>query len=278
MKRSLFRVAFVTAAVLAAACSDHKAPQAPRPPIAATPAASPVPPAPHVAASPEAPRPPRPATGTLGDGVKWLRTAAEYRALAISTDRAATEAVNTAAKAKGHDSWAVVLDVDETVLDNSVFQRDLSGGTAPFSEELWATFVHQRSAVPVPGAKAFLDRVKELGGRIVLVTNRFENLCEDTRENLRAVGIPFDAILCRATTGTNTGDKNPRFEAAATGAALGDHKARDVVAFVGDNILDFPALKQSLRDEPESAYEAFGTRYFILPNPMYGSWQQLKAR
>jgi 5'-nucleotidase (lipoprotein e(P4) family) len=214
----------------------------------------------------------------LGDGVKWFRTAAEYRALAISTYRAATEAANAAAKAKGRDSWAVVLDVDETVLDNSVFQRDLSKGTAPFSEELWAIFVHQRSAVPVPGAKAFLDRVKELGGRIVLVTNRFENLCEDTRENLRAVSIPFDAILCRATTGTNTGDKNPRFEAAATGAALGDHKAREVVAFVGDNILDFPALKQSLRDEPESAYEAFGKRYFVLPNPMYGSWQQVPAR
>jgi 5'-nucleotidase (lipoprotein e(P4) family) len=216
MKRSLFRVAFFAVAVLAAACSDHKPPQAPKPPVAATPAATPVPPAPPVAASPEAPRPPRPAGGMLGDGVKWFRTAAEYRALAISTYRAATEAVNAAAKAKGRDTWAVVLDVDETVLDNSVFQRDLSNGVAPFSEELWATFVHQRSAVPVPGAKAFLDRVKELGGRIVLVTNRFENLCDDTRENLRTFSIPFDVILCRASTGTNTGDKNPRFEAAAT--------------------------------------------------------------
>lgn len=210
--------------------------------------------------------------------MKWLRTAAEYRALTISTYRAATEAVNAAVKGKARDSWVVVLDADETVLDNSVFQRDLSKGVAPFSEELWAVFVRQRSAVPVSGAKGFLDRVKELGGRIVIVTNRFEPLCEDTRENFRAQSLQFDAILCRATTGTNTGDKNPRFAAAATGAAFGDNQPREVVAFVGDNILDFPALKQSLRDEPESAYEAFGRRFFILPNPMYGSWQQLPAR
>jgi acid phosphatase len=193
--------------------------------------------------------------------VKWFRTAAEYKALTISTYRAATEAVINAAKSKAADSWAVVLDADETVLDNSVFQRDLSRGVAPFSEDLWATFVKQRSAVPVPGAKAFLDRVKELGGRILIVTNRFDNLCDDTRENFKLQSLPFDSIMCRATSG-----------------APGDHKPREVLAFVGDNIMDFPALKQSLRDEPESAFDPFGKRYFILPNPMYGSWQQVPAR
>lgn len=278
MKRAPFRDALVAVALLAVACSDHKAPQAPKPPPAAAPAATSAPPAPPVAAPAPPARPPRPAGGGLGDGVKWLRTAAEYRALTISTYRAATEAVSAAARGKAPDTWVVVLDVDETVLNNSVFQRDLAKGMAPYSEELWATFVHQRSAVPILGAKAFLDRVRELGGRIVLVTNRFEPLCADTRENLRAYELPFDVVLCRAMTGTNTGDKNPRFEAAVTGAALGDHKPREVLAFVGDNILDFPGQKQSLRDEPESAYDAFGKRFFILPNPMYGSWQQLPAR
>ncbi|MBX7185754.1 MAG: haloacid dehalogenase-like hydrolase [Vicinamibacteria bacterium] len=275
MKRSSSRIAFALLTLLAAACADHKAPQAPKAPAAAPPAAAPAPAAPPAA---EAPRPPRPAGAGLGDGVKWLRTAAEYRAITISTYRAAADAVSAAAKGRARDSWAVVLDADETVLDNSVFQRDLAKGVAPFSEELWAAFVRQRSAIPVPGAKAFLDRVKELGGRIAIVTNRFEPLCEDTRENFRAHGLPFDVILCRATTGANTGDKNPRFEAAASGAAFGDNKAREVLAFVGDNILDFPALKQSLRDEPDSAYDAFGRRYFVLPNPMYGSWQQVPAR
>jgi predicted secreted acid phosphatase len=47
----------------------------------------------------------------------------------------------------------------------------------------------------------------------------------------------------------------------------------DVVLFLGDNIQDFPALGQSLRDEPASAFGAFGSRFFLVPNPMYGSWQ-----
>src|SRR4029079_9384697 len=115
----------------------------------------------------------------------WFRSAAEYKAIAISTYRAAGEAVTNAVKGKARDSWAVVLDADETVLDNSFFQRDLARGTAPFSEEMWATFVHQRSSVPVPGAKAFLDHVKDLGGRIAIVTNRFAILCDDTKENFK---------------------------------------------------------------------------------------------
>jgi len=42
---------------------------------------------------------------------------------------------------------------------------------------------------------------------------------------------------------------------------------------VGDNILDFPALSQAIRPKGESAFTDFGTRFFMLPNPMYGSWQ-----
>ena len=283
----------ITTAILGAAfvltgCSTNKppepptAPAAPPGPPAAGPAAAVSPPdAPASARSAGTPRPatPRPGGGgTLGDGVRWFRVSAEYGAIARSVYRAATEAVTNAANGKARDSWAVVLDADETVLDNSVFQRDLTRGTAPFSEELWATFVRTRSSIPVPGAKAFLERVRDLGGRIVIVTNRFDNLCDDTRENFKLQGLPFDVVLCRAQAGKNTGDKNPRFAAAATGAAFGDTKAREVLAFVGDNIHDFPAMSQTLRDKPDADYADFGRRFFILPNPMYGSWQQVPAR
>ena len=250
MKRAPLTLALVAFSFFVGACA-HQGAMAPRP---------------------TAPRPP--VAAQLGDGVQWLRASAEYRALAISTFHAASEATAHAVAGKARDSWAVVLDADETVLDNSVFQRDLSRGTAPFSEEMWATFVRQRSAVAVPGAKAFLDRVKELGGRIAIVTNRFARLCEDTKENFRIQALPFDVILCRV----DVGDKNPRFASVASGAAFEDGKPREIVAFVGDNILDFPAMKQSLRDEPEAAFDPFGKRFFVLPNPMYGSWQQVPAR
>lgn len=269
MKSSSAIPALVLASFFGAACATHAPAQPPRTPAAPAPVAAPSGAAPAPAA------PARPAAAPrLGDGVQWFRGAAEYRAIAISTYRAASDAVANAANGRARDSWAVVLDADETVLDNSVFQRDLSRGTAPFSEELWASFVKLHSSVPVPGAKAFLERVKELGGRIVIVTNRWSNLCEDTKENFRAQGLPFDVILCRI----DTGDKNPRFAAVASGAAFEDRRPREPIAFVGDNIQDFPSLKQSLRDEPESSFEPFGRRFFVLPNPMYGSWQQTPPR
>ncbi|MBK5255537.1 MAG: hypothetical protein JJE39_05850 [Vicinamibacteria bacterium] len=274
MNRSNLSLALVSAALFAGACATNPRPGAPQPPPAAPIAAPQPPPASTPATPPSAPAPPGRPTAQLGDGVRWLRSAAEYRAIAISTYRAADDAVTNAAKGRSRDTWAVVLDADETVLDNSVFQRDLAQGDAPFSEELWATFARTRSSVSVPGARDFLDHVRELGGRIAIVTNRWSNLCEDTKENFRIQNLPWDAMLCRV----DTGDKNPRFEAVATGAAFGDGETRAVVAFVGDNIQDFPALKQSLRDEPDSAFEAFGRRFFVLPNPMYGSWQQVPAR
>ncbi len=276
MKRSSPLLILFVASSLGGGCATHEPARAPKPPAA--PAAVPAP-QPNPAPAPATPPPPpavspAPAPPRLGDGVQWLRGAAEYRAITISTYRAATEAVTAAVKEKTADSWAVVLDADETVLDNSVFQRDLSRGTTPFTEELWATFVRQHSAVPVPGAKAFLDSVRARGGRIVIVTNRFDHLCEDTRETFRVQHLPFDVILCRV----GTGDKNPRFASVASGSAFADGKGREPVVFVGDNILDFPSLKQTLRDEPESAFEAFGKRFFVMPNPMYGSWQQVPPR
>ena len=257
MNHPLLRRALLTAASFLAACANNDKPKAPAA-ATTTPAAR--------AAPPAGPQ--------LGDGVHWFRAAAEYRAITMSTYLAARNAVTAAAQGRPKDSWAVVLDADETVLDNSVFQRDLARGGGPFSEEIWAVFVHLRSAVPVPGAKGFLDRVKELGGRIAIVTNRYAHLCEDTRENFRLQSLPFDLILCRETTG----DKNPRYENVASGAAFPDGKPREILAFVGDNIQDFPKLKQSLRDEPDSAFADFGRRFFVLPNPMYGSWQQVAPR
>jgi predicted secreted acid phosphatase len=47
-----------------------------------------------------------------------------------------------------------------------------------------------------------------------------------------------------------------------------------VVAFVGDNIQDFPGQSQAIRERAEEAFAEFGARFFVLPNPMYGSWNE----
>ena len=111
----------------------------------------------------------------------------------------------------------------------------------------------------------------ELGGRIAIVTNRTVSQCPDTEAVFRAHQLAFDVMLCKPDAGP--GDKNPRFEAIAKGATPAGLPPLEIVAFVGDNILDFPWLTQKLRDGGAGAFADFGQRFIVLPNPMYGSWQ-----
>jgi 5'-nucleotidase (lipoprotein e(P4) family) len=177
--------------------------------------------------------------------------------------------VERSAAGKAARTWAVILDADETVLDNSQYQKERAG--LPYSEASWAEWVRRRAAGPVPGAAAFLARVRSLGGVVVIVTNRTESVCDDSRANLRALSLDADLVLCKPDAGSS--DKNARFESVVRGTASPDLPPLEVLAFVGDNIRDFPGIGQELRTAPEDGLADFGRRYFVLPNPMYGSWE-----
>jgi 5'-nucleotidase (lipoprotein e(P4) family) len=239
--------------------------RAPAPAPQATPAAAPS------AASAASPVPvPSPA---LPKAVRWVQRSAEYRAACLQIYRAATAHVERAAGGRFSGTWAIVADGDETVISNVQHEVERvveAGPEAEFDPRRWTAWVRRREAVPLPGAAAFLRRVRELGGRIAIVTNRMSAECDDTRANFDAQGLPYDAILCREE-GTPS-DKNPRFEAVRTGAAFGSGPL-DVVAFLGDNIRDFPGQSQAIRKESDEAFALFGATFFVLPNPMYGSWE-----
>lgn len=228
------------------------------------------------ASAPPAPAP-RTAPGTPAPGtplpndLKWVRDAAEYHALVLQAYRAVTARVEEQAASRARGSWAVVLDADETIISNLQYQIERGRLGLGYTSESWNAWVKRREAAPLPGAARFLARVRELGGRIAIVTNRLGSECPDTEAVFRAHQLAYDAMLCRPD-GTPS-DKNPRFASVARGEAFGAAAAVEVVAFVGDNILDFPALSQQARSQGEPAFAGFGVRYFILPNPMYGSWQ-----
>jgi predicted secreted acid phosphatase len=84
--------------------------------------------------------------------------------------------------------------------------------------------------------------------------------------------LAHDALLCRPDGSSS--DKNPRSEAVAAARSPASATPVEVLAFFGDNILDFPRLSQRAALDNEAALAPFGARFFILPNPMYGSWQQ----
>ena len=228
------------------------------------------------AGPPAAPAPAPPATAApaarVPEAVRWSIDSAEHRALFLEVYRAATAHVEREAAARTAGSWAVILDADETTIDNSAYQRERALAGRPFDAASWRAWCARREAVPLPGAAAFLARVRALGGKIAIVTNRTASECPDTEAVFQAHGLVYDAMLCKAEGGPS--DKNPRFEAVARGTTPAGLPPLDVVAFVGDNIQDFPDLGQDIREQGDDAFAPFGMRYFLLPNPMYGSWER----
>ena len=230
----------------------------------ATPAASrPMEPAAPARAAQPAPAP---------SSIRWFRTSAEKRALFLQTDRGAAAVLERRAAGLAPGSWAVILDADETLIDNSPYELQQARLGVPYDSVTWDAWVKRAAAEALPGAVAFTTRVHALGGRVVVVTNRDQPYCEPTRANILRVGIPADEVLCR--TDKASGSKDPRFAAVQSGTAPSTLPPLRVLMWVGDNIQDFPALTQAaLRAGPDSAFAEFGERFIVLPNPMYGSWE-----
>jgi 5'-nucleotidase (lipoprotein e(P4) family) len=205
----------------------------------------------------------------LPNDIHWFRASAEYRALARQAYAVASERLPVLAKHLRKRSWAVILDADETVLDNSEYERRRFMVDSGYSDASWDRWVNERAARGIPGAAEFTKRIHSLGGRVAIVTNRSEKQCEATRANLKSVGIETDMVLCQPP---KERDKNPRFHRVQSGTAVPGVPALVVVEYIGDNITDFPNMSQIARSEPDALSE-FGKRYFILPNPMYGSWE-----
>ncbi len=225
-------------------------------------------PAPRPAPPPAA----APAAAALPNDLHWTRSSAEHRAVFLQTYTLATRRLEELAGGLAPGTWAAALDGDETVIDNSLFEKEqLATGVTKFDAQEWQAWVERKEAVALPGTVAFLKRVHELGGKIAIVTNRTQEECPPTEENFRRHGIPYDVILCRPA---ENGEKEPRWQAIEQGTAAPGLPPLEIVLWVGDNIQDFPDLDQSLRLKPDDAFKEFGTRYFVLPNPMYGSWER----
>lgn len=243
------RLLVLPPAMLLGACSLFSTSQAPAP----------------AAATPVVVAPPAPAAPDYA--LHWYRDSAEQRAIYVETFRAAEAAARVASAGLAPRSWGVILDIDETLLDNSEYEKRLNG--ALYSPPTWNAWVRERAAAALPGAREFTQAVHDgLHGQVVLVTNRGAAQCADTEANLQAVGILYDRILCDAV---GDGDKNPRFRQVQDAGGVAPLK---IVLWMGDNIRDFPDLSQSNPGDPA----LFGTRYFVVPNPMYGSWVKNAAR
>jgi 5'-nucleotidase (lipoprotein e(P4) family) len=205
--------------------------------------------------------------------VKYVRDSIEYPVLTRQVYRQATQAVQAVGPATGPArAWAVVLDVDETALDNSVYQLERAAYELPFDSESWNAWVRRGQAPAVPGVVEFVAAVRAAGGSVAWITNRDDVVREATRRNLAAVGLWDDNDRLCLMTSDPAYTKAVRRREVATGQGACAWPARptEIVAFVGDQVGDFPAEGE---DSPDAGRDAaFGTRFFLLPDPMYGNW------
>jgi 5'-nucleotidase (lipoprotein e(P4) family) len=201
--------------------------------------------------------------GKLPNDVRWVRQSAEYRILCEQLFHQATVAILRTVKAeKNSGNLAVVVDLDETVLDNSHYQVERWKAGLSFTQDSWSDWVNRKEAGLISGAKAFLSTVRKKGVRVVFLSNRMNDNLKPTRENLQALGAldPRDLFLLRL-------DKDDLKEVRRKEVTDGTGRMKKVgplkvIGYVGDQMGDFPSDRK----------QEFGKTNFLLPNPMYGKW------
>jgi 5'-nucleotidase (lipoprotein e(P4) family) len=206
-----------------------------------------------------------------GTGIKFTRDSEEYAALARQAYRLAGEAVVHAGQTPGQRPWAVVLDIDETALDNSAYQLERATYNLPYDQASWNAWVSRREAGAVPGAVDFVAAVHRVGGHVAWITNRDATVLNATRANLQSVHLwNDDDRLCAQDTPERTKRVRRGEVVAGQGACAWPGQPMQIAAVVGDQMGDFPEADEKIPNTGTDA--AFGHTCFLLPNAMYGAW------
>ncbi len=169
---------------------------------------------------------------------------------------------------------AVILDVDETVLDNSDYQAwNVTAGTE-FDPKTWTSFVNSQTSRPIPGALEFTQYAAKKGVKVFYVTNRVVEEEAATRANLAKYGFPLDGkmdtILVR-------GEKEEWKSSAKSPRRAFVAESYRVLLNIGDNFSDFTDDYKGTEAERLQVFEAnaahWGKEWIVIANPTYGSFE-----
>ena len=248
-------------------------------------------------ASPGSSAPPPPPTAQAGcnaghalvNATLWVQTSAEYRASALQAYAAARRALDAAL---ADPTWvgatedsssgaaqppAVILDLDETAIDNTAYEARMITRGIQYDAESWNQWVSEAAAKAVPGAVEFLAYAKSRGVTPFYLTNREAREEEGTRRNLEALGFPMGTDPSQPTLLLRglrpewaSSDKSPRRSWVAS--------SYRVLLLLGDDLNDFANARElSIQDRDaivERMASWWGSRWIIVPNPMYGSFER----
>ena len=211
----------------------------------------------------------------------WADTAAEYAASTLQAYHAAEESLElaladpqwTAALEQVSDysdlPTAVLMDIDQTVLDNSPYNARIVTHYGEYTQDTFSQWCREVAAPAIPGAKQFVDRAVELGVTIIYYSRRLETLRDCTTRNLQVLGFPVPDQKHLLLN-----DKLPSTQKAQLRHQLSSQYR--IVLLVGDDMEDFvsgskadPAERRALAHQHSNRW---GKQWIILPNPMYGAW------
>ena len=230
-----------------------------------------------------------PADDTL-NAVAWYQTSVEKDLIFRTVYRAAGQHLQAALRDASWDALpkedrlasakglkpAIIVDVDETVLDNSPAQVRAILERGGFNDARWGEWVLQQAAKPVAGAVEFLDDAAQQGVTVFYITNRDAEHTQATIANLRNAGFPIASDAQVLALGTVVEGCEQKGNSKSCRRQLVGRTHRVLMQF-GDQVGDFVQIVANTpagRREAVAPYEAWiGERWFVLPNPMYGSWE-----
>jgi len=182
---------------------------------------------------------------TLSPGVAWVAAGEGWAEEAKEVFAEAAAYAGTVATSRPEKSWAIVLDLDETVLNNVDYQISREALGEGFTAESWHAWTQEERATLVPGADEFIAAVNAAGGHVAFVTNRTDTEQLATEKNLAAIGLrrgeDFRVLLTRAYPAA-PGEKDARFQLVPAMLAVQGFEGVEVVAYIGDNVGDKPKV------------------------------------
>ena len=215
----------------------------------------------------------------------WVQTSVEWSASTQQAFRAARLSLDQALKNRNSSAAleqakpfaklppAIILDIDETVLDNSPGQARQVAGKSAFLPAVWDLWVSEAAAREIPGAAEFCRYAASKKVTVFYVSNRDANAEEPTRRNLKALGFPLsesvDTVLLRGEKAEWASEKTSRRKFVT-------EKYR-VLMLVGDDLGDFLAGVRTSVEKRRELVAPHATRWgrdwIMIPNPGYGSWE-----
>ena len=197
----------------------------------------------------------------LPNDVRWVTQSIEYSSVCEQIYNSASSMLQN--QFEGLDRPIIVMDLDETVLNNVQYQVELFEKSETYNPTSWNAWVNKELATAVPGAKSFILNFKEkYEGRIVFISNRDASTIKATRNNLDNLGLLFEDdvfLLRKDKRDTKIVRRNEVLEGIGRMQSYGPNS---VIAYFGDQIGDFP----------NDTTFVFSLNKFMFPNPMYGKW------